>query len=133
MGRRRGGGWPMSDTRWKATERRIAALLGGRRVPVSGRGRGDQPDIAHAWLSVECKDRATLPAWLMDALDQAEASATPAQLPVAVLHRAGDRHDAALVVLRLADFVAWFGDGTGQPGRAGCRKVQGNAAPAPQK
>jgi len=30
----------MPDTRWKATERRIAALLGGRRVPVSGRGRG---------------------------------------------------------------------------------------------
>jgi len=100
----------MSDKRWKATERRVARILGGRRVPVSGRGRGDAPDIAHAWLSIEIKDRATLPAWLLDALDQAEASATAEQLPVAVLHRAGDRHDAALVVLRLRDFVAWFGD-----------------------
>jgi hypothetical protein len=99
----------MSDKRWKATERRIAALLGGRRVSVSGRGRGDAPDIAHPWLSLEVKDRATLPAWLLNALDQAEKSATPAQLPVAVLHRAGDRHDQALVVLRLADFVTWFG------------------------
>ncbi len=99
----------MPDTRWKATERRIAALLGGRRVPVSGRGRGDAPDIDHPWLALEIKDRATLPAWLLDALDQAERSATPAQLPAAVLHRAGDRHDHALVVLRLADFVAWFG------------------------
>ncbi len=26
----------MPDKRWKATERRIAALLSGRRVPVSG-------------------------------------------------------------------------------------------------
>ncbi len=101
----------MSDSRWKATERRIAGLLGGRRVPVSGRGRGDQPDIAHPWLSLEVKDRASLPLWLLDALDQAERSATAAQLPVAVLHRAGDRHDHALVVLRLAAFVDWFGDG----------------------
>jgi len=99
----------MPDTRWKATARRIAALLGGRRVPVSGRGRGDQPDIAHPWLALEVKDRATLPAWLLDALDQAECAATPAQLPVAVLHRAGDRHDHALIVVRLADFVAWCG------------------------
>jgi hypothetical protein len=50
----------MSDTRWKATERRIAALLGGRRVPVSGRGRGDQPDVAPPWFSLEVKDRDTL-------------------------------------------------------------------------
>ena len=105
----------MTDKRWKATERRIAALLGGRRVPVSGRGRGDQPDIAHPWLSLEVKDRASLPAWLLDALDQAERSATPAQLPVAVLHRAGDRHDHALVVLRLADFVDWFAEAGVQP------------------
>ncbi len=80
-------------------------------MPVSGRGRGDQPDIVHPWLSLEVKDRAALPLWLLDALDQAERSATLAQLPAAVLHRAGDRHDHALIVLRLADFVDWFGDG----------------------
>jgi hypothetical protein len=104
----------MTARRWKNTERKIAAILGGRRVPVSGRGRGDAPDIAHPWLALEVKDRATLPLWLLDALDQAEASATPDQLPVAVLHRAGDRHDQALVVLRLSDFVDWFG--TAKPG-----------------
>ncbi len=49
----------MGDKRWKATERKIAALLGGRRVPVSGRGRGDAPDIARPWLALEVKDRAT--------------------------------------------------------------------------
>jgi hypothetical protein len=100
----------MSDQRWKATERRIAVLLGGRRVPVSGRARGDQPDVTHPWLSIECKDRATLPAWLLEALRQAEAAALGTQLPIAVLHQAGARHDQALVVLRLADFVAWFSD-----------------------
>jgi hypothetical protein len=56
-----GGRWcVVADKRWKATKRRIAALVGGRRVLVSGRGRGD---------------------W----------------------------YDQALVVLRLADFVAWCG------------------------
>jgi hypothetical protein len=100
----------MADKRWKQTERRIAALLGGRRVPVSGRGRGDEPDIVHPWLALEVKDRAALPLWLLDALAQAEASATPEQLPVAVLHRAGDRHDAALVVMRLGAFVGRFID-----------------------
>jgi len=66
--------------------------------------------VAHPWLAIECKDRAALPAWLLDALAQAEASATADQLPVAVLHRAGDRHDHALIVLRLGAFVDWFGD-----------------------
>lgn len=104
----------MPERRWKATERHVARLLGGRRVPVSGRGRGDAPDVAHPWLSVEVKDRRTLPAWLHAALAQAEASATPAQLPLAVLHVAGQRHDRALVVLRLGDFVAWCGDDGGR-------------------
>jgi len=57
----------------------------------------------------QVKDRATQPAWLPDALDQAAQSATPAPRPAAVVHRAGDRHDAALVVLRLSDVVAWCG------------------------
>lgn len=70
----------MPERRWKATERRIAALLGGKRVPVSGRGRGDAPDVAHPWLSIEVQDRASLPAWLVKALAQAEAAATPDQL-----------------------------------------------------
>ena len=98
----------MPERRWKATERAVARLLGGVRVPVSGRGRGDAPDVAHHWLSVEVKDREALPAWLVDALAQAEASAAPLQLPIAVLHAAGQRHDRALVVLRLGAFVEWF-------------------------
>jgi hypothetical protein len=33
---------------WKQAERRIADLLGGQRIPVTGRQRGDTPDIEHA-------------------------------------------------------------------------------------
>ncbi len=51
----------MSERAWKRTERAIAARLGGVRVPVSGRQRGDAPDIAHPTFAVEVKSRASLP------------------------------------------------------------------------
>jgi len=53
---------------WKRTERNVAALLGGRRVPVTGRQRGDTPDVAHPLLSLEVKHRREVPAWLTGAL-----------------------------------------------------------------
>jgi hypothetical protein len=89
---------------WKVCERRIAEELGGRRVPVAGRARGDAPDVEHPTLSIEVKSRRRLPAWLENAVSQAEASAKPPQLPVAVLHQDGNRYRDALVVLRLKDF-----------------------------
>ncbi len=81
---------------WKTAERRIAEELGGRRVPVSGRQRGDAPDIDHPTLSIEVKSRKRLPAWIKDAMEQAEASAEQSQLPVAVLHEDGSRYKDAL-------------------------------------
>lgn len=93
----------MSRSTWKATERALAARLGGQRVPVSGRARGDAPDIAHPLLSLEVKHRQSLPAWLHEAMAQAVACASPDQIPVAILHAHGSRHDTDLCVLRLAD------------------------------
>jgi hypothetical protein len=87
---------------WKACERRIAAELGGARIPVSGWTRGDAPDVAHPSLSIEVKSRKTLPGWLLDAVAQAEAWAGPDQLPVAVLHQDRSRYSDALVVMRLS-------------------------------
>ncbi len=91
---------------WKHTERRIARTLGGQRI-----GPGcDRADVRSDWLCVECKHRATLPAWLKEAVQQARHYATERQLPIAVLHEAGARSAEDLVVLRLADFQAWFGE-----------------------
>lgn len=100
----------MTDRPWKRNERAIAARLGGRRVPVTGRARGDQPDIDHPLWAVEAKTRRTLPAWLHDALAQARAAARPGQVPIVVLHQTGQHHADDLVVLRLADFVDLVGD-----------------------
>jgi hypothetical protein len=90
---------------WKACERRIAELFGGQRVPVSGRARGDAPDVAHQRLSIEVKSRKTLPAWLLDALAQAQAASGDERLPVAILHQDHKPYRDDLVVVGLADFV----------------------------
>ncbi len=104
----------MSEALWKKTERRVAAIFGGKRIPITGRQRGDVPDVAHPWLSIEVKTRRALPAWLREAMAQAVAAAQPDQLPVVVLHEVGDRHADDLVLLRLSDFKAWFGGGDRQ-------------------
>ena len=94
---------------WKETERRIASLLGGQRVPITGRQRGDVPDIAHDFLAIEVKERRHLPGWLLDGMAQAVAAARGGQMPIVVLHQAGDRYEDALVVVRLKDWREWYG------------------------
>lgn len=104
----------MSEKTWKSIERRVAAVLGAVRVPVTGRARGSAPDASHPWLAIEIKHRKEVPAWLLDAVDQARASARGEQLPVAVIHPAGRRITDSLVVIRLGDFADWFGAGPGR-------------------
>lgn len=95
----------MSDKTWKSAERKIAALLGGERVPVTGRQRGSAPDIQHDVFSIEVKHRAQLPDWLFDAMRQAEASQRGDQIPLAVFHLKGMAYRESLVVLRLEDLL----------------------------
>ncbi len=89
---------------WKTCERRVAEELGGRRAPVSGRARGDAPDVATPSLAAEVKSRKALPRWIENAPAQAEAPARKPQLPIVVLHEDERRYADSLVVLRLADF-----------------------------
>jgi hypothetical protein len=104
-------------------ERRTAAALGGRRIGNTGRASAD---AVSDWLAIECKARLQLPAWLTGAVKQAVTAAaayTSARLPVAVLHQVGGRAADDLMVMRRADFVAWFGswrrgDGWGHDGEA---------------
>lgn len=75
-------------------------------MPVSGRGRGDGPDVAHGRLAIECKHRASLPGWLLDAMRQARVASTDHKAPVVILHGHGSRHDDNLCVLRVSDLAA---------------------------
>lgn len=102
----------MAGRRWKATERQIAARLGNaKRVPITGRQKGDTPDIEHPILSLEAKSRQVLPAWIKYAVSQARAAnKTGEKLPVVVLHEVGTRYDNDLYVIPGREFVDWFGD-----------------------
>ncbi len=96
----------MPDKCWKACERRVAHILGGRRTGPSGR---TGPDVVSDWLSVEVKTRRHLPAWLLAALQQARTGCPESRLPLVILHRVGGRHEDDLVILGLGDFAEWFG------------------------
>jgi hypothetical protein len=93
---------------WKACERRIAELLGGQRIPVTGRQRGDVPDIEHVALSIEVKSRKSLPVWLLSALNQAQAASKNGKVPVVVLHQDRTPYAESLVLLRLEDFAGYL-------------------------
>ena len=67
---------------WKAIERQWAELLGGKRVPVTGRQRGDAPDVEHPTLSIEVKAGKTISTRLSDGMEQAKASIVGDQLPI---------------------------------------------------
>ena len=104
----------MSDKLWKQNERETAKRLGGKRVPITGRQRGDQPDIEHGALSIECKHRNVIPNWIKDAIDQAVASIkNPEQVPIVQVHEKGANRDNDLIIMRMIDFQAlswWEGD-----------------------
>lgn len=93
------------DKLWKKVEREVARLLGGQRVPVTGRQRGSAPDIEHPVFSIEVKHREQLPEWLFDAMRQAEASKKPGQIPLVVLHQKGMAYQESFTILRLNDIL----------------------------
>ena len=95
----------------KQTERRVVELLGGRRVPASGRARDDSPDVEHPVLAVEVKSRKRLPSWLEEALERADTSAEDGQIPVAILHQYTWRYADCMVVVRLKNFVGYMNGG----------------------
>jgi hypothetical protein len=103
---------PKTST-WKKTERAVAQRLGGQRV--GNRGTNTE-DVAHEWLSIECKHKKELPTWLKLAMWQAKTNADADKLPVVVLHENGQRHADNLVVIRMADFQEWFGNGDSAEG-----------------
>jgi hypothetical protein len=92
---------------WQRHEQRVATQLGTTRLGNTGEATAD---VTTSWLAVECKSWARLPSKVAGALQQAEAAATPEQLPIAVLHQVGQRFGNDLVVLRWQQFLDWFGD-----------------------
>ena len=98
----------MDRSTWKKEERWWAAQLGGRRVPVTGRQRGDAPDIEHALYSIEVKAGRVMSSRMREAMLQADASRRGDQRPlVCITQNSGrGRPKEHYVLLRLEDFLA---------------------------
>lgn len=104
---------------WKRSERRIADILGGQRVPVSGRGRGDQPDVdgvsfGGRRLAIEHKYGARLiGSRLLLALDQARAARrSPTDIAAVTVEETGHGQSNVRLILldpqQFADAVRWY-------------------------
>ncbi len=99
-------------TNYKHHERKTAGLLGGKRN-IDSKGTA-AVDVVHTAFAVECKTRKDVPLWLLGAMQQARRAAMAGQLPIVVLHPHGGLYADDLVIVRLSDFVDWFGTNSGE-------------------
>lgn len=104
---------PVSSA-WKDWERYWAGLLGGIRVPVSGRGRA--PDIEHPVFAVEIKYGAVMSPRMTQAIAQADEASRHIittngvrKIPlVCISNRSGKRKLEHFVLMRAEDFQTWM-------------------------
>lgn len=104
-----GGGGVTTRSGWKSYERRCAAALGGRRIPVTGIDRHGA-DVETPMFDVQIKLRKALPAWIFDWLDGICGTAqTHGKIGLLILKTPRMRDSDALVVLRMSDWIALHG------------------------
>ena len=101
----------MSDKAWKAFERRVAEVFGGkRRGAYTGDGAHGKSDVIAPGWGIECK-LYTNPDYdtLLAAARQAERNReNESEIPVGVIKRKGGKDSNALVVMRLEVFAEFF-------------------------
>lgn len=103
-------GGTVADTRWKAFERRIAVLLGTRRIAVTG--ERDGADFETPMFCFQAKKRKTFPGYVAEWLDLIHgkgATRTPAKIGVVILQRPRGADLDALVVVSLRDWLDLHG------------------------
>lgn len=109
-----------SDT-WKVFEAWVGTWLTAlprrltkpsRRVPVTGRTRGDAPDVDDPDFAVEAKHGRHIPRLLLTAMAQADAAAAyyvrrneGSRIPMVVMHPHGGRNEESLVIFRAKDLA----------------------------
>lgn len=93
---------------WKASERRIAAILGGKRIPVTGRERGSAPDVEHEKFAIEHKYGKVLSTRFQTAIEQALAAAVGTdKLPLVTFEHArkGNVGNIIGITMLMDDFL----------------------------
>ncbi len=94
----------MGNKLWKATERKIAGMLGGKRIPVNSTD-GIKCDVDTGVLGIEVKERKKLPAFITKCMKQAVDNCPDGRVPSIVLHEKGDRYEDAMICFLIKDFL----------------------------
>lgn len=97
----------MSRHAWKRSERVIAKLLGGRRIPVTGIDRHGA-DVVTDCFAVQVKTGRNRPSYLkawLNGICQTAGDKTG----LVVWQASRERIEDAVVVMRLKDFIDWHG------------------------
>ena len=94
---------------WKGAERRVAADLGGARIPVTGIDRCGA-DVESSVFCVQVKLRKALPEWLWRWLGGVRSDAQPkGKVGILVLKKPRQKDVDGLVVMSYGDFVDLHG------------------------
>jgi len=97
----------MGDRAWKAFERKVAKILGGKRIPSSGAAPGFKGDVEHPLFFIECKWGKHIPKtiieWYLKAKEQAKKES---KIPIVVMKPKGKHEE--YVVISLTDFAKLF-------------------------
>jgi hypothetical protein len=73
------------------------------RNPINGRGK--EADVSHPNYPTECKERGTIPSWIIKALDQSEDAMTNEnETPVVQIHVKNKPHEDDIILMRLSTF-----------------------------
>lgn len=100
---------------WKGAERRIAADLGGQRIPVTGIDRHGA-DVVTPLFDVQVKLRKSLPEWLWTWLEGITFNAKPrGRVGILVLKKPRQADADGLVVMSYSDFCDLHGTPKEQP------------------
>ncbi len=99
----------MPEAAWKRVERQVATILGGQRIPVTGRhGPGADPgDVAGTPFYVEVRARARCDLWVWWNLTRADAYESN-RPPLLVVKQPG-RGGQIVAILRVQDLARMLG------------------------
>lgn len=104
----------MPTKTWKHAELNIARWLKGKRRGADYRGENaGKSDIIKPGWSIEVK-HLTKPTWsaIVNALLQTDRNRPePGDIPIAVIHKAGDDYSKSIVVMFLDEFSKYFING----------------------
>jgi len=95
----------MPNKTWKNLERKVAKLLGGKRIPCSGVAEGFKGDVEHKHFFIECKWGKQIPKTIVEWFRKAEKQAPKDKIPILIMKPKGMHREFVLIKLEHFAFI----------------------------